>query len=45
MAVVTIVYAVVFFLLSYVDGLFEHMLAPYGRLDLFPFADQILGDR
>jgi len=44
-AVVVIVYTVVFFLLSYVYGMFDHLLVPYGRLDLYPFADEILSGR
>jgi len=44
-AVVVVLYTAMVFLVSWLYGTIEHRLVPYGRLDLFPFAEEILKDR
>ena len=44
-AIVVVLYTAVLFLLSYVYEMFDHILVPFGRLDLFPYAYEILADR
>jgi protein-S-isoprenylcysteine O-methyltransferase Ste14 len=41
-AIVIVLYTVLLFVMSYVYGLYAHLLVPYGRLDLLPYADEIL---
>jgi hypothetical protein len=40
-AVVVVGYTAIVFGLSYLWSLCDHLVVPYGRLDLFPFADEI----
>ena len=44
-AIVIVLYTVILLLLSYVYEMFDHLLVPFGRLDLFPYAYEILADR
>jgi hypothetical protein len=44
-AIVVVLYTLIIFLLSYLYGLIEHFVVPVGRLDLFPYAHEILADR
>jgi protein-S-isoprenylcysteine O-methyltransferase Ste14 len=44
-AIVVVLYTLIIFLLSYLYGLIEHFVVPFGRLDLFPYAHEILADR
>ncbi len=41
-AIVIVLYTVILFLVSYVYEMFDHLLVPFGRLDLFPYAHEIL---
>ena len=38
-------YTMILFGLSYVYEMFDHLVVPFGRLDLFPYAHEILADR
>jgi protein-S-isoprenylcysteine O-methyltransferase Ste14 len=44
-AVVVILYTLILFLMSYLYGMVDHLVVPFGRLDLFPYAHEILADR
>ena len=44
-AIVVVLYTVILLLLSYVYEMFDHLLVPFGRLDLFPYTYEILADR
>jgi protein-S-isoprenylcysteine O-methyltransferase Ste14 len=44
-AVVILLYTLILFGLSYVYEMFDHLIVPFGRLDLFPYAYEILADR
>jgi protein-S-isoprenylcysteine O-methyltransferase Ste14 len=44
-AIVIVMYTVMLFLLSYIYDMFDHLVVPFGRLDLFPYAYEILADR
>ena len=43
--IVIVLYTVILFGLSYVHEMFDQFIVPFGRLDLFPYAYEILADR
>ena len=44
-ALVIVLYTVILFGLSFIYEMFDHLVVPFGRLDLFPYAYEILADR
>ena len=45
LAIVIVLYTTILFLMSAVYETFDHLVVPFGRLDLFPYAYEILADR